>query len=54
MQAFFGDRHHIPGTGNLRYIARVGVLIDVRSGVNLTKELTFGSHSSAEKVHVAV
>ena len=42
------------GIDNLRHIARVGVPVDVRPGGNLTKELTYENHSSAQKVHVAV
>ena len=54
VQAFFGYRHQFPGIDNLRHIARVGVPVDVRLGGNLTKELTYGNHSSAQKFHVAV
>ena len=54
VQAFFGDRHQFPGIYDLRHIARVGVSVDVRPGVDVTKELTHGNHSSAQKLHVAV
>ena len=54
VQAFFGDRHQFPGIDNLRHIARVGVPVDARPGGNLTKELTYGNQSSAQRFHVAV
>ena len=54
VQAFFGNRHRFPGFGSLTHIARVGVPVDVPPGGNLTKELTYGNHSSAQKVHVVV
>ena len=54
VQAFFGDRHQFPGIYSLRHIVPVGVPVDVRPGGNLTKELTYGKHSSAQKFQVAV
>ena len=42
VQAFFGDKHQLPGIDNLR------------PGGNLTKELIYENNSSAQKFHVAV
>ena len=53
VQAFFEDLHQFPGIYNLRHIARVGVSVDVRPDGDLTKELTYGNRSSAQKFHVA-
>lgn len=48
VEAFFGDKRRFPGNGNLKYITRVGVPVDVRPGGNLSKELSHGNHLSPE------
>ena len=54
VEAFFGDKHSLPGIDNLKHIACVGVPVDVLPGGDLAKELAYENHSSEGKIVEAV
>ena len=54
VEAFFGDKHRFPRIDQSKHIARVGVPVNVLPGGDLTKELEYENHSSAEKFHEEV